>query len=202
MVVLSVVVESRTRLGGLREVRITRQSLGGPFLLQLNAGVDQIQALLDFGRDGCWCGDVIAGGAESLLVGDVLDDDLFAVGSEVRVGALLDEGAARSFLGDVLQESGLGGVDVVAGLVRMLVAAVIGLLLVVLEDRDPGGDVGLVVVCGEFTVMALNVIVVLLGQDHSQQAGGQNDLYGEFDLINWIFYRQDITIYFVITTKN
>lgn len=75
---------------------------------------------------------MIAGGAESVLVGGVLNDDLLAVGSEIGVRTLLDESAAGTIFGDVLQVASLRGVDVVSGFVRMLVAAVIALLFVVL----------------------------------------------------------------------
>jgi hypothetical protein len=44
-------------------------------LLQTDASVDEVQALLDLGRDWWWCWQVVAADSESLLIGLVLDID-------------------------------------------------------------------------------------------------------------------------------
>lgn len=166
LVVLTVVVEFGACLRRLGEVGIVGQTFGSALLLQLDAGVDLVEALLDFGGNGSWGRDVVAGGAETVLVSRVLDVDDNAFGRDVRVLAVLDESAARMIGRDVLKEASLGGVDVVAGLVRVLVAAVLALLLVVLEDWDPGGGRQV-------------VDILVLGDSGRDQTGGQDNLRQE-----------------------
>lgn len=62
-----------------------RISLG----VQFDAGVDLVETFLDLRWDWWRCWDVVAGGAESPLVGGVLDVDDLAVWCLVRVLALL-----------------------------------------------------------------------------------------------------------------
>lgn len=82
---------------------------------------------------------MVSGGVEALVVSGVLDIDDLSFGGDVRVRSLLDEDASGQSLGLVTNVSVLGGQDLVSGLVLGLVAAVISLLLVVLQDWDPGG---------------------------------------------------------------
>lgn len=162
---MSVVVQRCARLGGLREVGILEQTLGGALLLQLDAGVDLVETLLDLWWHGSGGRNVGAGGAETVLVGGVLDVDGLSFGRDVRVFAVLDEHAAGVFCGDVLQEARFGGINVVARFVRGLVAAVLALLLVVLENGDPSGSL-------EFILE----LVVVLGDGAGHQACRKDNL--------------------------
>lgn len=77
-VVLAVVVETGALLLLLSVFSWVGSGLGLiALLVQSNAFVDLVQALLDFGRDWGWGWDVVTGGLEALLVSSVLDvDDL------------------------------------------------------------------------------------------------------------------------------
>lgn len=109
---------------------------------------------------------MVTGHLEALIVSGVLDGDHFAFGGHVRVGSLLDEDSSGQLLALVADVSVLSGQDLVSGLVLGLVAAVISLLLVVLQDWDPSG--GLLLLLLEVLLLLLlwlgsGLLLVLLG---------------------------------------
>lgn len=81
MVVLAIVVEASALLLPLGVLSGVGASLGLlTLLVQSDALVDLVQALLDFGGHWGWGGDMVTGGMESCLVGGVLHvDDLCVV---------------------------------------------------------------------------------------------------------------------------
>lgn len=125
LVVLAIVVQLGARLRRLGEVGVFAQTLLTSLLLQLDAGIDQVEALLNLLGHRGGSRDVVADRMETVLVGGVLHVDQLAVGGDIRVLAVLDEHAVGMLGVDVLDEAGLRLVDVVAGLERVLVAAVL-----------------------------------------------------------------------------
>lgn len=140
LIVLSVVVATGTVLLLLGELSGVGTSLGLIALLVLaDSLVDQVKSSLDLRGHWGRSRDMVSGGVEALVVSGVLHIDHLSFGGDVRVRSLLDEDASGQSLGLVTNVSVLGGQDLVSGLVLVLVAAVISLLLVVLQDWDPGG---------------------------------------------------------------
>lgn len=122
---------------------------------------------------------MISGGVETLIVSGVLDIDHFTLGGDVRVLSLLDENSTGQSLALVADVSVLSGQDVVSSLVLGLVAAVIALLFVVLQDRDPGGGLlGLL----ELSLVLLLLVLLRLGLGFGLNCGG-NGCWGSLRLL-------------------
>lgn len=101
-------------------------------------GRGQTGQVLQSALDGRWdwgrSGQMVTGGLESVLIGDVLDGDHLAVGSGVRVRSGGDHGV---LLGrNVLQRAGLLSLDSVSGLVRPTVRSVEVDLLLLAQNWD------------------------------------------------------------------
>jgi hypothetical protein len=138
---------------------------GRTLSIDSNAFVDQVQSLLDLGWDWWGSGQAVALDAEATFVGGVLHADQLTVWSFVGVRALLDQNTVGVVFGEVFQVARLFGDDVVAGFVSKglqkslikalitwsrkpkdllcLIAAILSLLFVVLQDGDLGGGLSL-----------------------------------------------------------
>lgn len=127
------------------KVRIRLGPLLQALLLQLDAGIDLIQSLLDLLGNGWRSGYVITSGPESVLIGRILHIDEGALRRLVRVLAVLDQHPVGIRL-EVLQKARLLVHNAVACLVLRLVAAILALLLVVLDDRYPGARLSVILV--------------------------------------------------------
>lgn len=119
-IILSIVVKCGSLLLGFRKVWIGCRSDGCLFLLYFDTGINLIDTLLNFFRNRSSGRNVIAGGTETLFVGGVLYAYYLAIGRRIRVFTVLDEHTVWMHIGEILQETLFGGVNVVAGFVPIL----------------------------------------------------------------------------------
>lgn len=161
------------------KVRVRLGPLLQALLLQLDPSIDLVQSLLDLLGYGRRCGYVIAGGSEPILIRRILHIHQGALRRLVGVLPVLDQHPIGIRV-KVLEEARLLVNDAVARLVLRLVAAVLTLLLVVLDNGYPGAGlpmllvpmvIGLVVTRNVVHILVLLVLLVrmvvlpLAGQD-------------------------------------
>jgi len=177
--VLAILVGHPSLLQFPGKVRIRLGPLLQALLLQLDAGIDLVQSLLDLLGNGRRSGNVITRCPESILIGRVLHIHQSSLGRLVRVLAMLDQHSIRVRI-EVLEEARLLMNDAVARLVFRLVAAILTLLLVVLDYGYPGAGLSVIFVAMmiwfviarnvvHILMLVLMVVLSLAGNDHQHK---------------------------------
>lgn len=157
--VLAILVGQASLLQFLGKAGIALGTLLQALLLQLNASIDLIQTLLYLLGYGWRSGYMISCGTEAILIGRVLNVDVSAVWRLVGVLAVLHQDAIGIGI-EVLQEAGLLVYNAVAGLVFGLVAAILALLLVVLQYGYPGAGLALILTPMVRLIVARNIVSI------------------------------------------
>lgn len=157
--VLAILVGQASLLQFLGKAGIALGTLLQALLLQLNASIDLIQTLLYLLGYGWRSGYMIPCGTEAILIGRVLNVDVSAVWRLVGVLAVLHQDAIGIGI-EVLQEAGLLVYNAVAGLVFGLVAAILALLLVVLQYGYPGAGLALILTPMVRLIVARNIVSI------------------------------------------